>query len=333
MDRPLPTLAAWTSNIEEHPFNPDRIAGWKGIGESLELILDDLERWAPKGLDSRRSMFRSQWKNFDALLNLRSELAIAASMARNHVNFEFMRDSPDFLCSTSDGLLGVEVTTRQRNDIVRLHDALEARLIDSQGLHIVLHRIGNEFKFDQTRLNEIVDGVALAAGTGENQTVPLLWAGITASIWQDTHSGTGAQVVWDGGIDLDKHWLGVAKELTSSVWEKGSKNYPVPTIAVIDITRLGETSHWPADEIPKNLTGQITIDNAGSLEGVILVQSGFLQSAAVTILEKWVNPAKSYGVEMVDWFERATQLSVSLKFQQRILEMVAERRDNPTEAD
>ena len=66
---------------------------------------------------------------------------------------------------------------------------------------------------------------------------------------------------------------------------------------------------------------------------MILVQSGFLQSAAVTILEKWVNPAKSFGFELVDWFERATQLSLSLKFQQRILEKVAEQKDAPAEAD
>ena len=299
-------------------FHPSRLANWNGVGEALEIVLNDLECWAPRGVDSRRSTFRNQRNNERALLDLRSELVVAASLARNRVKFEFLRGSPDLVCETIDGRVGVEVTTRHRNDIRTLHDALEARPINANGVQVQLRRIGTEYKFDQRRLSEIVEVVAQVAESGRSETVSFAWAGVAATVIQDEGSGSGMQVMWDARTDWNSHWLGIGWELVSSIKDKGTKNYSVPTIAVVDITRLGDSSHWPPSEIPKNLTQRLTEDMAGSLEGVVVVFSGFLQSASVTILERWTNPAKTNGAELTAWFERACQPALALKMQQAV---------------
>ena len=322
MEQSFPTVEVWTKDLPQHLFHVNQLAGWPGFGDSLEIVLNDLERWSPKGLDSRRTTFRTQANNESKLLDLRSELVIAASLARNRVTFEFRKDSPDLLCQTTGGPVGIEVTTRQRHDIRRLHNTLEERLTKVSGARVKLTRIGKEYKFDQTRIEEIVGPVVWAAKNGEDSTLSFPWAGVSVNIWHDSESEANSQVFWNSAQDWDIHWAGVAIELANSVRSKGEKVYAVPTIAVVDITRLFDSSHWPGGDIPKVLTSHLNAGIAESLEGVVIVQSGFLQSAAVVILESWANPAKTEGRDLANWFNSATQLSIPLKLQQLIREQI-----------
>jgi len=86
-------------------------------------------------------------------------------------------------------------------------------------------------------LSEIVEVVAQVAESGRSETVSFAWAGVAATVIQDEGSGSGMQVMWDARTDWNStgwNWW----ELVSSIKDKGTKNYSVPTIAVVDITRL-----------------------------------------------------------------------------------------------
>jgi hypothetical protein len=74
-----------------------------------------------------------------------------------------------------------------------------------------------------------------------------------------------------GGVD--HHWNMVALQVQDTIKKKGGKPYSLPSIAVVDVSRLGETSRLLSPEgISKY---QDVIDNCdlGSLRGVLLVRT------------------------------------------------------------
>lgn len=118
------------------------------------------------------------------------------------------------------------------------------------------------------------------------------WAGLAVDIYPGSGFGPGFKVAWESVRDLETHWPGVALELTSRIREKAGKQYPVPTIAVVDITRLGESSKWALETLPADmLISQVTPELAGHLAGVAVVRAGFLEAAGFEVAATWRNPS------------------------------------------
>jgi endonuclease III len=258
--------------------------------EPLEVILDDLARSGPSGLAGRRRKFWQDRGSFDALLDLRVELLLGSALARRHVIFTYSQASPDIVCEVAGSEWGLEVTARRRDDLAALHDALEKALTAGADVGVLIRRLDERFKFDASRVPEIVGAVVDAVNAGRT-SLAFGWAGIAVDIRKGGGMGPGLQVVWEPVTNLAAHWPAVARELTSRVQEKSSKQYPVPTVAVVDITRLGESGRWALETIPAaTLTSEITPKLAGTLAGVAIVRAGFLQSAGFELVATWANP-------------------------------------------
>jgi hypothetical protein len=312
-DREFPRLRDWTQDDPKHPFHPDRHT-LPAIPASFEVIIDDLERANPPGLPNRRTTFRTQAGNIERLLNLRSELVIASSLARNHIKFGFSSDSPDMVCETDFGRIGVEATTRARDDLARLHDLLEERLAPGPDVSAILRRTAEVFKVDMSREQDLLAAVvgAIAAGRPGPVSIPDFHIAV------DLHYGTGSlpnhRVTWLPLLDQSPYWKGAAREFTTAISNKGVRAFAVPTLAAVDVTRLGDMLHWlmfpPSEE---DLTQYLSSDLLGTLKAVALVIAGNLQAAGMACVATYSNPAAAdEGYQLLDWFRAATQLTPSL---------------------
>jgi hypothetical protein len=149
--------------------------------EPLEVILDDLERADPSALAGRRRKFWQVRGSFDALLDLRAELLLGSALARHHVIFTYSPASPDISCEVAGSVWGLEVTARRRDDGAALHDALERALADGPDVGVLIRRLDERFKFDASRVPEIVDAVVDAVDAGRS-SLAFGWAGIAVDI-------------------------------------------------------------------------------------------------------------------------------------------------------
>jgi len=129
-------------------------------------------------------------------------------------------------------------------------------------------------------LAEIYDAVAASAGqpsTSGNVAIPEL--GLIARWTTGTEIGmAGTRVHYDAALMFTKeqwthHWNMAALQVKNTIENKGQNTYSVPSIVVVDVSRLGETSRLFNDE---GITGfQAVLDgcNLGNLYGALLVRS------------------------------------------------------------
>jgi len=106
---------------------------------------------------------------------------------------------------------------------------------------------------------EITEAIA-DAGNGQLKrgNIPIPEFGLSAMWTAGVGIGfPGVRVAYDSALtfteeEWEHHWKMAALQVKDTVEGKGKKNYESPSIAVVDISRLGETSRMlGADGIPR----------------------------------------------------------------------------------
>jgi hypothetical protein len=220
---------------------PDDVLG------SLDEILGLVEQAQPARIARKRQAFRGMTQ-LRELLEQRAELLAASLLVRSGVPFEFAADHPDLVID--GGRCGIEVTTRRLDDRRALHGLLELAL---QGLDLqaVLTFDGRPLKVGEATVDRIVGQVV--DGVREGQTsFRFEDIGLTVGVVHDVGYPDG-QVVVSGaavtGSQLTEHMAQVEREVGNAVVRKRRQASAMPTVLLVDISRLGEAwlrpgSNW-----------------------------------------------------------------------------------------
>jgi hypothetical protein len=276
---------------------------YPAVRDSLAALIAELEAAAPPGLADRRTAFRRQGKAgkinalspalrqetaMSQLLDLRAELLVAVKLIRAGVLTKISKETPDFECSWQGNEFGIEVTTRARREVgSAMHDLLEEGLAGGPDVGVILIRSGKLlFAEDPAKTAAIASRVVtaikerVAAGAGQPVTgsIPVPELGLTAML----HDGgplcrPGMRVTYQLPLadDQQEHqWKMAALQIKDPVEKKGRKIYGLPSIVVLDVSRLGSAGQEPAEAW---WTGkfQDVLDacELGNLGGVLVVRS------------------------------------------------------------
>jgi hypothetical protein len=206
----------------------------------LEEILAELVRAGPDHLASKRKDFRQDTVQ---VLNMRAELNVGHTLARSGVAFAFGGPGqPDYECTTDVGSVWVEVTTRARDDLSKLHDEIESSL---RGHSVVVTlRLPRLVAIPEEIRKTVCVQVrgAFEAMTGPDSSVGL--PGIEGAAWLTTPSlFGGAHVLLDIGSDLASHGAAVEQAaldtIALKVRQSARGGWPDDTVLVMDLSRLG----------------------------------------------------------------------------------------------
>jgi hypothetical protein len=91
--------------------------------------------------------------------------------------------------------------------------------------------------------------------------------------------------------EWDYHWTMAALQVKDTIEKKGRKTYDLPSVLVVDVSRLGETSRLLS---PEGLTKfQEVLDNCdlGNLRGALLVRT--------TLTSQVIEPLRWHDDELV----------------------------------
>jgi hypothetical protein len=265
------------------------------IRAGIAELIADLEAAGPEGLDGMRRRFRDLRRADSAtaitkLLDARFELLVASHLARVGALQRIRADTPDFYCRWDGSDLGIEATTRAREEIASaLECAMEQGQWGDVNVHVTLTRTGRLLfseppeliaKVSERVTAEITEAIA-DSGNGQLKrgNIPIPEFGLSAMWTAGVGIGfPGVRVAYDSALtfteeEWEHHWKMAALQVKDTVEGKGKKNYESPSIAVVDISRLGETSRLlGADGIARY---QQTLDdcNLGNLRGALLVRT------------------------------------------------------------
>lgn len=291
---------AWTGS-SGHLLHEQWIPSWFRGG--LAALIAELEAAGPPGLADRRTAFRQQGQTakikglspalreeiaMNQLLDLRVELLVAVKLVRAFVLTQISKETPDFECSWQGNEFGIEVTTRARREVgAAMHDLLEEGLSGGPDVGVTLIRSG-KLLFSEDPLKTaaiaarvvaaISEHVSAAAGQPITGSIPIPELGLTAML-HDTGpvSAPGMRVTYEPPLtreQLDHHWKMAALQIKDPIEKKGQKDYAVPSIAVLDVSRLGSAGQMPDDG---SWTGkfQDVLDacDLGNLSGALVVRS------------------------------------------------------------
>jgi hypothetical protein len=110
---------------------------------------------------------------------------------------------------------------------------------------VTLRRTPIVFALSPEQVDAISDEIAAAARSGIAGTVACPEAGVTATILHSAGIVPGVRVVFDmpeQGPDWDVYWANAARQIVDRVEEKGGKTYDIPSVAVVDVSRIGGVS-------------------------------------------------------------------------------------------
>jgi hypothetical protein len=299
---------------------------WPEIRASIAELIADLEAAGPEGLDGMRRRFRDLGQTDSAtavtqLLDARFELLVASHLARAGALQRIRADTPDFDCHWNGSDLGVEATTRAREEIASaLERAIEQGQWGDADVHVTLTRTGKLlFSEPPEVIAEISERVTAQiteaiADPGNGQlkrgNIPIPEFGLSAMWTAGLGIGfPGVRVAYDSALtfteeEWEHHWKMAALQVKDTVEGKGKKKYESPSIAVVDISRLGETSRLlGADGIARYQ--QILDDcNLGNLRGALLVRTTLTSRAIEPLCARIDGPVELAGL--------AAQLTVNL---------------------
>jgi hypothetical protein len=298
-------LAEWTGT-SRHVLHEPWVSPFFRDGFS-DLIME-LEAAAPDGLSSKRTEFRRTGRvdkgtrqflemsqqqrlaqGFHQLLNERFRLLVGAQLVRAGVLARMRKDTPDFDCQWGGSEFGVDVTTRALQEVgAALGEALDRGLWDGPDVNITLMRSGDLlFSSKPAVIAGISDHLIaviserIGAASDEPQygsiSVPEL--GITA-VW-DTGTGPGvpgARVTYESLLgftdeEWDYHWAMAARQIKDAIVKRGRKSYALPTIVVVDVSRLGETGRLLSVDRVRKLQDVLDACDLGGLRGALVVRS------------------------------------------------------------
>ena len=289
----------WTGK-SGHVLHDRRIPPW--FRESLADLIAKAEKADPPGLASTRRAFlrqgqvsgtrgQSPGQSWEAavsqLLELRFELLVGVRLIGATALTKISSETPDFECTAQGSEFGIEATTRARPEVgAAMHRLLDEGLSGTP-VSVMLIRSG-ELVFGKAPevlkaiavrvIADIRELVAAAAGGLPRGTVPIPELGLAAVLHGPgplTGPGTrvASQLVLDGEL-RDYQWKRAALQIKDPIENKGSKSYGLPSIVVLDVSRL-DSAGWEPAEPSWTEEFQKVLDRCdlGSLEGALVVRS------------------------------------------------------------
>lgn len=296
MDVPV----AWTGS-SGHLLHERWIPSW--FRDGLAALIAELEAAAPPGLADRRTAFRQQGQTakikalspalreeiaMNQLFDLRVELLLGVKLIRADVLTKISKETPDFECSWKGNEFGIEVTTRARREVgSAMHDLIEKGLSGGPDVGVTLIRTGKLlFSEDPAKTAAIADQVVTAikervtAAGGQPVTgsIPIPDLGLTAMLHDaGPVSAPGMRVTYEPPLtdeQREHHWKMAALQIKDPIEKKGRKTYGLPSIVVLDVSRLGSAGQASAEA---SWTGkfQDILDacELGNLSGALVVRS------------------------------------------------------------
>lgn len=336
--------AGWTG--PSHVLHEPWMQQW--FRDDLAALIRELEDSGAPGLDGKRRAFRQQGlidngsaksqqqppvvrqeQAMAALLNQRIELLVGAQLSRAGVLTRMRDDSPDFEVQWGSTEFGVEVTTRARPEAAQaLQGVLERGLWDGPDVLVTLRRSGTPLfslppekiaEIGNRVVTEITERVAEGGDQAVSGTVPAPELELSADFQAAPDvSWPGQRVSYQsllGDDESDHHWKMAAKMIKDTIEkEKADTDYSLPSILVLDISRLGNAGKMPpgvrsvadlftgAKKEPWTTEFQAELNkcNLGKLKGVLIVRSN-LRSQTIEPL-CWrgeESPATSAAVQAV----------------------------------
>jgi hypothetical protein len=283
-----PAWAAPGHVLTEPWFRPE-------VRSVIAGLMADVEAAAPQGLESMRRRFRDigraadQASAMSSALDARAELLVASRLARAGALKKIRMDTPDFDCELGGAEFGVEVTTRAREEAAAMERELERQLWDDDDVHVMLSRTGKLLFSESPAITaaagarvagEIRAGIAVAPdGQYKHGNVPVPELGLAAS-WTTGIGMTfpGGRVAYQSVLtfsaeEWEHHWNMAALQVKDSVEGKGRKRYDSPSIAVVDVSRLGETSRLLTPEAIAKYQEILDSCELGNLRGAMLIRT------------------------------------------------------------
>lgn len=270
-----------------------------GIRDRFAELIAELEGAAPEGLADRRRAFRGQGQVEQhgsglsaenqaeqataSLLELRAELLIGLRLVRAGVLRRMSDGTPDFECEYKGHGFGVEVTTRACDDIAgALHQCLERKL---EAGPVTLMRQGDPvFHLSPEKVDEITDKIvasiaALSASAPDGHILGNVFieeAGLNAVFMPGEDTMPGMRATFQPpltGAEWDRHWKMAALLTRDRIQAKGRKAYALPSIVVMDVSRLGEAGRWPLGAWAGEFQKVVDACDLGNLQGVLVIRS------------------------------------------------------------
>jgi hypothetical protein len=270
--------------------------------DGLAALISELEAAAPPGLADRRTAFKKQGQiakpavlsplqlqevGMDRLLEQRAELLVGVKLLRAGVLERIGKETPDFQCQWQQIKFGVEVSTRARAEVgSAMHDLLEKGLDDGPDVGVTLTRTGALlFSEDPAKTAGIADRViasinelvAASAGQPVSGNIPIPELGLTAMVHDGGPiSGPGMRVTYEPLLTDDQweyHWKMAARQIKDRVEEKGRKIYALPSILVLDVSRLGYVGLVLTEAGIAKFQEVLDGCELGNLGGVLVIRS------------------------------------------------------------
>lgn len=276
------------------------------IRDGLAALISELEAARPPGLGDRRTAFRRQGQvaggtakakalspaqrqetGMAQLLDQRAELLVGVRLVRAGVLVRIGRETPDFECEWRGTEFGVEVTTRARPETVAaMHDLLEKGLWSGPDVGVTLRRSGKLlFSESPAKTAAIADRViasinehvTAAAGQPVTGSIPIPELGLTAMLHPPLPlAGPGIRVTYEWLLtpeEWEHHWSMAALQIKDPIENKGRKTYKLPSIVVLDVSRLGYAGQMPAGPWTGKFQDVLDACKMGNLGGALVVRS------------------------------------------------------------
>ncbi len=210
------------------------------------------------------------------LLDQRAELLVGVRLVRAGVLVKMGKETPDFECEWRGTEFGVGVTTRARPEAgAAMHDLLEKTVWDGPDVGVTLTRSGKLLFSESPAKTAAIAGqviasinehVAAAAGQPVAGSIPIPELGLTAMLHPAPISGPGMRVTYEFLLvpeEWEHHWSMAALQIKDPVENKGRKTYALPSIVVLDVSRLGYAGQMPSRAVDREVPGR-----AGRLQPV-----------------------------------------------------------------
>ena len=289
--------AAWTGP-SGHLLHEPWMQPW--LRDGLAVLITELEAAGLAGLGDRRTAFRQQGQianpgtlsplqrqelGMDQLLEQRAELLVGVKLLRAGVLERMGTETPDFECRWQHTEFGVEVTTRARPEAAwAMHDLLEEGLQDGPDVGVTLMRTdtllfsespGKTARIADQVIDSIKELVAAAEGRPVSRSIPIPQLGLTAMV-HGGGSGPGMRVTYEPLQTDDQwnhHWKLAALQIKDTVEKKGRKGYALPSILVLDVSRLGYAGQMLTEVGIAKFQEVLDGCELGNLGGVLVVRS------------------------------------------------------------
>lgn len=214
------------------------------------------------------------------------ELLIGLRLVRAGVLRRMSDGTPDFECEYKGHGFGVEVTTRACDDIAgALHQCPERKLEAGPRVRVTLMRQGDPvFHLSPEKVDEITDTIVASIAT-LSDTAPdgrilgnvlVEEAGLNAVLMPGEDTMPGMRVTFQPpltGAEWDRHWKMAALLTRDRIQATGRKCYALPSIVVMDVSRLGEADRWPLGPWPGEFQTVVDGCDLGNLHGALVVRS------------------------------------------------------------